>query len=115
MHICLGEEIAVCEVDVLDAFGGDVLALSEFEDVLSTIDDFEAAHAIDFSDVAGVEPAVCVDCFGGFGFVAVVFAETGGTSEEDFTSGVGCVGGEVFHVGDGFEAHFHCGEGKKVN
>ena len=112
MHVCLGEEIAICQVDVFDAFGGDVLALSEFEDVLSTIDDFEAAHAVDFSNVTGVEPAVGVDCFGCFGFVAVVFAETGGTSEKNFTPRIGFVGGEVLHVGDGFEAYFHCGEEK---
>jgi hypothetical protein len=107
VHVRLRQEVAVGEIHVLDALGRNVLALGELEHVLAAVDDREAAQRVDGADVARVEPAVGVDGFAGFRFVAEVLAEARGAAHEDLAAGEGAVGYEVVHVRDRFETYFH--------
>lgn len=109
VHKGHGEEVAAAEVDVLDALGGNVLALRELEHVLLAVDDLEAAHAVHLDDVAGVEPPVGLDRLGRLLGVAVVLLEDDGTAHEQLAAGVGLVLNGVLVVGDGLDAELDRG------
>lgn len=75
VDVGLGQDAGVGEVDVLDALGRDVLALSELEDVLAAIDDLEAAELVDLRNVASRKPPVRVDRLGCLLGVLIVLSE----------------------------------------
>ena len=109
MDVRHGQVAQVGEVDVLEAFGGDVLPLGELEDVLAAIDDLESPPGVHGGDVARAEPPVGPDRFGRFLGVLVVPREEGGAADEEFAAGLGLVGGVVVHVGHVEEADFQGG------
>ena len=60
------------QVSVLDLLRGDVLALTQLEDVLLPVHDLHVAVYRDDADVAAVQPALGVNSLRGLGRVLVV-------------------------------------------
>ncbi|KAI7092138.1 acetyl-CoA synthetase-like protein [Hortaea werneckii] len=60
VHVCLAQVRRVREVHVLDPLGRDVLALRKLQDVLSTVNDAEAAQFVNGHDIASLEPAIFI-------------------------------------------------------
>jgi len=80
---------ALC-VDVLKLFRGDVLSLSQLENVLCSVNDSDTSIGQDNADVTRQQPPV----FNGLLVLFIVFEvalEDRGTFETDFSSGVGSV------------------------
>lgn len=109
VHEALGEKTGVGEVDVLETLWRDVLSLCELEDVLNTINDLEAATAVDLGDITGAEPAILSHGLLGLLLVAVVTLEEGGRAHEKLTTWVWLVGSEVVHVWDRHQADLSSG------
>lgn len=109
VHETLGKKTGVGEVDVLETLWGDVLSLCELEDVLNTINDLEAATAVDLGDITGAEPAILSHSLLGLLLVAVVTLEERGRAHEKLTTWVWLVGSEVVHVWDGHQADLSSG------
>jgi hypothetical protein len=66
------------DVDVLDLFGDDVLALGQLEDVFPPVDDFQSSVRHPHTDVAGVVPPLFIYClFSLFGVFVVALEHVG--------------------------------------
>ena len=105
MHETLGKKTGIGEVDVLETLWGDVLSLCKLEDVLNTINDLEAATAVDLGNITGAKPAIFSHSLLGLLLVAVVTLEEGGRAHEKLSTCVWLVGSKVVHVWDGHQAN----------
>ncbi|KRZ43715.1 KAT8 regulatory NSL complex subunit 3 [Trichinella pseudospiralis] len=85
-------------VDVFDPLRCHEFPLTQFEDVLATVDDFQRSVGQPLAYVACVQPAVLVDqCFRLFGISEIAAGQRVGT-DADFTAVVFGVIVQLFHV-----------------
>jgi hypothetical protein len=101
----------VLSVDDFDLFGGNVFTLSQLEDVLDTVNNLQATLGVPFTNVTSVAPAVLVQDFGSLFGGLVVAREDTGTTDADFTTGVGLVLRGVAHRGNVDELDFNTRDG----
>lgn len=106
VHESLSKEVGVGKEVVFDAFGRDVFALGELEEVLDAVDDCKASHVVDRANVSSVEPSLRIDGFGSLFGSLVILLEDGGTTKEKFTTGPTGILVGVAHLGNILETGF---------
>jgi len=91
-------DVGALSVHVFKFLRSNVLALSQFENVLRSIDNFDGSVGHDNANISRKQPSICVDCVCTLFRVFEVAGENRWSLEADFTAGVRLVFRGVFHL-----------------